>query len=305
MEDALNWGIGVVLWFQKLSPTLDLPFKILTNMGGKEFFMLLLPLIYWCVDRRSGMRLTILFLLSSYVNVLAKVWADQPRPFQFDHQVEQLYRAGGGGFPSGHTQNSIVVWGYLALQFRRTWLWIVSGFLVVFIPLSRIYLGVHFPTDLLGGYVLGAAILLLYRWLEHLVGAWLAKKGLGWQLGAALIVPAFLFLILPAERSYVTMVCATLAGIGVGFALEGRHVGFDCGGIWWKRVLRFMVGGGGIFFIWHGLKVTFSGLEPEPLFQFVCYSLVGLWGGFGAPWVFVRLDLAGKRPKDNEREMVQ
>ncbi|MFH1242035.1 MAG: phosphatase PAP2 family protein [Pseudomonadota bacterium] len=305
MEDALNWGAGIVIWFQEFSPTLDLPFKVLTTMGGKEFFMLLLPLVYWCVDRRIGMRLIVLFLLSGYINLVAKALADQPRPFQFDHQVEQLYRAWGGGFPSGHTQNSIVVWGYLALEFRRTWLWIVSGLLMVFIPLSRIYLGVHFPTDLLGGYVLGLAILLLSRRFEPAVGDWLGKKGLGRQIGAALIVPAFLFLIQPGTGEYGIPACATLLGIGLGFALEGTYAGFDPGGIWWVRVLRFMVGGGGIFFIWHGLKVTFSGLEPEPLFQFVRYSMVGLWAGFGAPWVFVRLDLAGTRLKDNEREMVQ
>ena len=96
MEGAWDWGIRVVLWFQKFSPTLDLPFKTLTSMGGEVFFMLLLPLIYWCVDRRSGIRLTILFLLSSYVNLGAKVLADQPRPFQYDHRVRQLYKAGGG-----------------------------------------------------------------------------------------------------------------------------------------------------------------------------------------------------------------
>ena len=131
MEDALNWGVGVVLWSQQFSPALDLPFKILTSMGGEVFFMLILPLIYWCVDRRSGIRLTILFLLSSYLNLAAKVLADQPRPFQYDHRVQQLYKAGGGGFPSGHTQNAVVVWGYLALQFRRRRLWIVAGFLMV------------------------------------------------------------------------------------------------------------------------------------------------------------------------------
>lgn len=303
MEDALDWGIMVVLWLQKFSPTLDLPFKTLTAMGGEQFFMLLLPFIYWCVDRRSGIGLTILFLLSSYVNLVAKVVGAQPRPFQYDHRVQQLCGAGGGGFPSGHTQNAVVVWGYLALRFRRTWLWIVAGFLVLAIPLSRIYLGVHFPTDLLGGYLLGAAFLLFYGWLEPVVGVWLGEKGLGWQLGSAVTVPAFLLLILPGSRGYGVTVCATLMGIGLGFALEGRWVGFEPGGIWWIRVLRFVVGGGGLFCLWQGLKVAFSGIEPELLFRFFRYALVGMWGGFGAPWVFVKLQLAETRLKNNDSDM--
>ena len=59
----------------------------------------------------------------------------------------------------------------------HNWMWGIALLLIVFIPLSRIYLGVHFPTDLLGGYVLGALLLVLYLQLEERVGAWLGKKG--------------------------------------------------------------------------------------------------------------------------------
>ena len=43
MESVLNWGIDVVLWFQQFSPALDLPFKVLTSLGDKEFYLLLMP----------------------------------------------------------------------------------------------------------------------------------------------------------------------------------------------------------------------------------------------------------------------
>ncbi len=300
MENVLDWGTGIVLWFQKLSPALDLPFKTLTTMGGGEgFFLLLLPLVYWCVDRRIGVRVTILFLLSSYVNLIAKILADQPRPFQYDERVQKLYNVGGGGLPSGHTQNTVVVWGYLALGFRRAWVWVVAGFLMAAIPLSRIYLGVHFPTDLLGGYALGGIILFGYLRLEPIAGAWLREKGFCWQAGVALAGPGFLFLILPGSGEYGVKLCGTLMGIGLGFAFEGRWVGFETEGSLRAKVLRFIVGTAGLFCLWQGLRVAFLGIEPEPLFKFVRYGLVGLWGGFGAPWVFVKLKLAGKRPKDN------
>ena len=54
MESVLNWGIEVVLWFQQFSPTLDLPFKSLTFLGDKEFFLLLMPLVYWCIKALVG-----------------------------------------------------------------------------------------------------------------------------------------------------------------------------------------------------------------------------------------------------------
>ena len=115
----LDWGVEVVLWFQQFSPALDLPFKSLTFLGNLEFFLILMPLIYWCLDRRMGARLLILFLISAYINSVAKVIADQPRPFHYDSRIKALVHAGGGGLPSGHTQSAVVVWGYLASQARR------------------------------------------------------------------------------------------------------------------------------------------------------------------------------------------
>ncbi len=293
MEGILDWGIQVILWFQQFSPALDLPFKAFTFVGEEDFFMLLLPLLYWCLDRRTGAGLTVLFLTSVYANAVAKVLAGQPRPFQYDTRVQQLYEAWGGGLPSGHTQAAVVVWGYLASRFRRVWLWVVAGLLMLLVPLSRIYLGVHFPTDLLGGYLLGAALLLLYLWLEPGAEAWLGEKGLAWQLGVALAVPALMILLFATEDSVTAG--ATLMGMGMGFALERRWVGFESGGIWWKRVLCFLLGGVVLFALRLGLKMAFSDLGAALLFRFVRYGLVGLWGGLGAPWMFVKLRLADTR----------
>ena len=294
MESSiLDWGINVILWFQQFSPTLDLPFKALTFMGEEEFFLLLLPLVYWCLDRRSGARLAILFLFSAYLNAAAKVLAGQPRPFAYDVRVRQLAEAVGGGLPSGHTQGAVVVWGYLAATFQRTWLWVVAGLLMVFIPLSRIYLGVHFPTDLLGGYLIGATLLLLYLWLEPATEAWFRKKSLAWQLGVALAAPLLLMLLFLTEDGVTTG--AVLMGMGVGFVLERRWVGFESGGVWWKQVLRLLLGVAVLFGLWMGLRIAFASAEPALLFRFVRYGLVGLWSGLGAPWAFVRLRLAETR----------
>lgn len=291
MEGVLDWGVQVVLWFQQFSPALDAPFRLFTFLGEEEFFLLLLPLIYWCLDRRTGARMTVVFLLSSYLNSAAKVLAGQPRPFAYDPRVQALTEATGGGLPSGHTQNAVVVWGYLASQFRRAWLWVLAAALMVLIPLSRVYLGVHFPTDLLGGYILGAAVLLLYLRLEPRTEAWLEEAGLGWQLGLALGVPAALILLFPTADGVTTG--ATLMGMAVGFVLERRWVQFDSAGIWWRRALRFLIGVPVLAGLWMGLRLAFAGMEPEPLLRFLRYGLVGLWGGLGAPWLFVQLRLTG------------
>jgi membrane-associated phospholipid phosphatase len=292
LEKILDSGISVVLWFQQFSPTLDLPFQALTFLGDTEFFLVILPLMYWCIDRGSGARLLIVFLISSLINEAAKVIAAQPRPFHYDDRVKQLAEGQGGGFPSGHTQNSVVLWGYLAYQINKPLLWIISILLLIGIPLSRIYLGVHFPIDLLGGYAIGILLLVTCVRLAPAFESWVSAMKLPIQLGIALGVAVILLIIQPDKSYYWLTATGTFTGISIGVIFERHFLGFTAGGEAWKRVLRYVLGIIVLFGLWIGLRVGFKGLEPAGLFRFVRYVFVGLWGGLGAPWLFVKLGLA-------------
>lgn len=297
MESILDWGVGVIVWLQRFSPALDLPFRALTFLGDEGFFVLFLPFLYWSVDRRTGARLMLLFLVSGLASCVAKSLADQPRPFEYSDQVRQLGPASGGGLPSGHTQNAVVVWGYLAWQLRRRWAWVGAALLMLFIPLSRLYLGVHFPTDLLGGYVLGAVIFVLFVWLGPRVEGWLSRKGIVWQLVAAALPCVLLALPLPQRAGGGGEVAAgaTLAGMGIGFALERRWVGFESAGTWRSRLLRFALGGAVLFGGWWAKQAVLGGAEPAAPLRFAWYLLLGLAGALAAPWAFVKLRLAESR----------
>jgi len=302
LDAILDWGINAILWLRRLVPGLVTPFEVCTSVCSKGFFLLAIPFIYWCLDRRTGARLTVLFLIAAYSNAAVKLLADQPRPldyapdrilplFQYPlDQAKEQYEAVGGGFPSGHTQSTVAIWGYLASRSKRAWLWVVAGLFMLLIPLSRVYLAVHFPHDLLGGYVLGALLLLLYLWLEPKVEAKLGQSSLSRQLGIALALPALLMALFPCESGVTTG--AALMGMGAGFVLERRLVGFEGTGAWWKRALRYLLGAAVLAALYAGLKAAFSGLEPVLFLRLVRYGLIGLWGGFGAPWLFVKLRLA-------------
>ncbi len=296
MENVLDWGVGIILWLQQFSPTLDPVFKIFTFLGDEYFLLMFLPFVYWCANRRYGTRLMFMFLIAGYVGAWAKVVVDQPRPFVYDPRVIALVEATGKGFPSLHTLNTVSLWGYLAFKLKRTWLWILTGVLIVFVPLSRIYLGVHFPTDIFGGYIFGGALLLLFLAIEGKLVDWMtAKPVLEWII--ALAIPALMLLALPpGDNEDGVAAAAMLLGANVGFVIERRRVLFDSGGVWWKQVLRFLLGVICLFIIHGGLKAAFSDLEPMMLFRFIRYALIGLWLGVGGPWVFIKLRLIENRP---------
>jgi len=292
METIWQWGLDLIRTVQLVhGPVLDTIFKAITFLGEEEFFMILLPLILWCVDFAVGARLAFAFLLSPYVNVVLKDLFAHPRPFELDPAVKR-HDIGGYGLPSGHSQSAVVLWGTIAAEFHKRWLWVVAILLMVLIGFSRIYLGVHFPTDVLGGWAVGAVLLALYLALEPRIEAWLKAASLTVQLALAVAVPLVLMLLYPAKDTASTM--AVMMGMGVGVALVRRVAPFSAAGPLWQRVVRFLVGMIGLFAIYLGLKFIFPG-EGESLYfvmRVVRYALVGLWAALGAPWLFRRLRLA-------------
>ncbi|MGD8993369.1 MAG: phosphatase PAP2 family protein, partial [Desulfobacterales bacterium] len=227
-----------------------------------------------------------------YVNSVTKVFASQPRPLEYDSSIKALVHAGGGGLPSGHTQGAVVFWGFIAAQVKRPGMWILAGFLMIAIPLSRLYLGVHFPTDLLGGYLIGVALLTAYLRFGPGIEAGLAKRGICWQMAAAIGLSVGLILLSPVGARYAVPAGSALLGFTPGMILERRWVRFDCGGSILRRCLRFVVGMVVVVFLWAGLEVAFSGLAPAVFFRILRYALMGLWCSWGAPWLFVWFKLA-------------
>lgn len=302
MEPLLNWGVQIILWMQQFSPTLDLPFIGLTMLGSEDFFLVIVAFVFWCLDRRTGARLAVLLLASVWLNSVAKELLNQPRPFTYAPSVRMIYEATGGGLPSGHTQNTVVLWGYLALTYRRRWLSWLAGALMILVPLSRLYLGVHFPTDLLGAYLLGAALLGLYLTLEPGAEIWLAHAGLTWQLGLAVVAPLVLVALHPSADEALVTALGTLLGMGVGVALERRWVGFEASGSWTRRIACLVLGAAVMLLLRFGLKAAVGALEPEAVWRLVRYAAIGLWAGLGAPWAFVRLGWAPAVRRDQAPE---
>jgi membrane-associated phospholipid phosphatase len=279
-------GTEAVVWVQRFrTPALDSFFKALTFLGDKEFYLLLLPLVGWVINKSLGIRLILAFLPGAYLNSWLKDLFSIPRP-SVTH-VARLVEDPTYAFPSGHAQNSTVLFGFLAAHARRWLTWVLGVLLIVGVALSRVYLGVHYPHDALGGFFIGAIWLFLFLWLEEPMLAWFSAQPLAVRLSLAFSVPTLLVLLHPTQDTTTPM--ATLAGISLACVLEGEWVGLKVDGFWWKRALRFVVGLVLVVIAYVGLKVVL----PEGLpFRFVRYSCVGLVGGLIAPWIFVKANLA-------------
>jgi len=287
MESVWQWGLSVIIWMQSLhAPAVDAIFAAGSFLGEEEFFFLLFATLFWAIDMRVGFRIGVILLVSIYVNSLAKTLIAHPRPYDLDPSVGRADPGLGYGLPSGHAQNAVVIWGGLAAWRRSTLAWAGATFMAGLIGLSRIYRGVHFPTDVLGGWIIGAVLLVVGLNYARSIAARVSRWPLAAQIGLALAGPALLAAAFP-DRGAVTAMGA-LAGAGSGFAITVRRLRPDAGGALWQRVVRLLAGLLILLGLYLGLRSIFPA-QGAPLylaFRFVRYVLLGAWISLGAPWLF-------------------
>jgi len=332
MDAILNSGIAWIVALHSLGEWLVAPMKFFSFLGTEEFFMLILPALYWCVDAGIGLRVGIILLTSSGLNDALKMAFHGPRPYWFSTQVKAYAAETSFGVPSGHAQTAAGVWGMLAASLRKWWAWIIAALIILLIGISRVYLGVHFPHDVILGWLIGGLLLWLILRLWDPVTAWLKKRTLGQQILLAfaasmllllLSLPGFLWLqtsgwqvptdwsenaaaAFPDPEDWPSPVtldgaltsAGTLFGLAAGVAWLARQGGFSAAGPGWKRVVRYLLGLVGVLILWYGLgKILPRGAAILPyLLRYLRYALVGAWVAAGAPALFTRLKLVEKGP---------
>lgn len=321
MQPIYEFGIRFIASLQALGGWQVIPMQIFSFLGTEEFYMLVLPVLYWCFDSALGMRVAVILMMSGGFNAAFKMAFHGPRPYWVSSEVKGFATETSFGIPSGHAQNAASVWGIMAARLQKGWAWIAAIFIIFFIGISRLSLGVHFPHDVLVGWLIGFLLLWLVLRFWDPVAAWAKKQTLTRQILAAFLASLGLLLLpvlayawtrlsnwqAPAEwASYAgeavsleggLSVAGTLFGLLAGAAWLARLGWFQEKGPWWKLVLRYLLGVAGVLAIRYGLKFIFP--EGETLLayflRYVRYTLIGFWMTGGAPWAFLKLKLAERR----------
>lgn len=286
MSHNLIFGTHLIIWLQSFSnDLLDAFFRYITLLGNEEFYLLFLPLIFWCVDKRIGFRLAFLSVLSTYANTFLKDLFAIPRPS--GPEIRRMVGCEGYSFPSLHAQGTTVIWGYLASQYRSLAMGVVAVVIPILVSLSRLYLGVHYLQDVISGLAIGALFILAFNWAVSAAGKMYVPP-IAKAVGVLLLCLGLLALHF-TDASARAM--GSLLGMGVGILLEEEFVRFEARGPLWKQLLKLAIGLTISFALWAGLKMVF----PEAItFRLLRYGVVGLWMTFFAPWLFVKTALAGR-----------
>lgn len=268
------------------NPYLDAVALGLTNLGSEQAYVALLVVGYLAIDARATRIVGLGLLGGYYLNQLLKEVFDTVRPYVEHPELlrsEAARRTGPGpAFPSGHAQSAATFWGLVAAVARRGWVtWTVVAAIFV-IGATRVYLGVHWPVDVVGGWAVGAATVLAVV----VIARWKPRLGTVATVAAFVVVPVAVHLAATTPES--GLIAGAFAGFGTA-PLVYRHQVADSLA---NRAALALLGLALVFAWLLGTSVVLpDAVKGHALVAPARYLLLAWAGLVAAPWLGARLGL--------------
>ena len=277
---AFNWELQLIEWLQNAGGSVGAALASFFTMFGEELVLVaVLGFLYWCWDKELAQYVGLLIVTGLVSNTLLKNLVLRRRPY-FDHMRIKCLKpvsnsgpiddlaAQGFSFPSGHSTNSAIVYGGIAAwlwkktdpskgpkEIRKRRLILVIGIgLPLLVGISRFILGVHYPTDVLVGWLMGIVLIVLLTWLREKV----SRK---W-LHLIIFLISALGIFYCDTTDYFTGL-GIMAGYFLALEFEERHVRFDNTHKLLPCILR-LIGG---FAVYLGLNALLKLPFPEDFLQ--------------------------------------
>lgn len=265
---------------------LDVVMPVITATGSETFYMVALPVLYWCWDRRKTLYVGAVFLTAMSVNDVLKNIFNHPRPDPANllpgiRELASRYMPAGPGFPSGHAQGSVSFWGTIALLAGTATTRIICLAMILLVSYSRLYLGVHFLGDVIGGFILGILCLIVI-----IPAATISEKHYHsinpvFLTVVLIVLPIIIYAALPGIHISNNM--GAISGFLIGALLGEERIRFNPRNRLPYQAAKVVIGIAVVAAIRFGLKAVLPDTQGADFFRYWC---VGFWCSFGAPFIF-------------------
>lgn len=227
----MEWEVSLIEWLQAYFGSLDSLVKLFAFLGGETGLLMVVLIVMFCWKKEVGQRLA---LIVSSVNMwlpMIKAAALRLRPYmEYPDRVEALTLKGksaaeksvleqGYSFPSMHSASIPALYFTLAKEAKKKWLWILAGALTVLVGISRPVAGMHYPTDVLAGWVLGFVVIGIFLLLDRYV----QKEWLYHTILLASAIPGLFYV--RTNDFFTALGC--MAGTIAAIHFERKYVNFQ------------------------------------------------------------------------------
>ena len=186
----------------------------------------------------------------------------------------------GYSFPSGHTQGAASFYGSMAIYMKKKAMYIIATIMIVLIGFSRLYLGVHYPKDVIVGAILGV----LTAWICYKLYIRIENKMLLYLITFVLFLPALTF----AHSADFIKGLGTYFGFLIGMFVEKKYVNFSVEGTRVNKIIRVLIGVLILLILQTGLKVI---LPTGQIFAFIRYAVISFFGIGIYPIIFKKFKI--------------
>lgn len=287
--------LSILRFFENIRSSFGTVIASAFSLFGETLFLIaLIALIYWIYDKNFGERLVIVSFTSMAVNGILKSAIARPRPFVNDGitrveldlpLISTVDLSPLESFPSGHSQLGAGLLFTAALRFRKVWAWIVFPLVTLGVMISRLYLGVHYPTDTLVGAALGIAFAIFWHFVYEKANDTQVYY-LALAFAAVSIIGTAIF---PSEN--LVKLCACMVAAAVCWPLEKKFIGFENATGAKNRVYRTLIGltcVGIVFGLFSYLPFAFV---EHLAWKFAKYFLTLATGSLLVPYLFIKLKI--------------
>jgi membrane-associated phospholipid phosphatase len=266
------------------NPFFDALFTGFTLVGEETFFMIFAVLVYWCLNKKLGYRMGLSYLTGVFVNTAIKELLRVPRPIGEPGirslRVETAY---GYSFPSGHSENATIIIMQLMRYFKKLWMTVLGIIVILMVALSRIYLGVHRPIDVLAGIAIG----IVWVIVSNIVFDYSEKSGRKYVMLLLILPVCILNFIGNYPEGYKAL--GTLIAFYVGYLIEPKFIRYQTQSKLLLQILKAAIGIGVLFALKELLKRV---LPASDISDFCRYFIMGAWVTMIGPWLWMRISKA-------------
>ncbi|HDR7977622.1 TPA: phosphatase PAP2 family protein [Bacillus cereus] len=254
--------------------------KLVSIIANETLYLIVISISYWCVSKRKAFHMIVMLCFSGYIGIMVKEFMKIPRPYTYDG-IEALYEksAAGYSFPSTHVQLSTTFWGSFMILCKKRIVWIIGIIFIILVAISRLYLRVHWLSDIIGAVLFSVIVVYLYTKVT------MGLSDRKFILLQRIILAVSLIMYVMTSQVDNLKLLGVLTGSTIGIMLENHFINMNESNDFKMQVVKTILGLSIMLIMQFILK------KVIPDMYYLRYAVTGITITFLCPFMFHMLRL--------------